>query len=342
MTSPDGSIVPILITVNERSGLTLWAPPWEDESGDEWQGFLGDGAKIVLFPSVDDLVEFIATNREHDLSDHPDWARVEKFTPAQLRPDEQHRYDLDAVYEWAAEDPTPATESSLADVVEIVLRIAEACEDGALSRLIGATPEYVELMYGEAGYTGRDGARAWSDLGDTIAATWERALRRVEQWLDWRGQFDGGADLDEEDADTFWDRIGARPIEIVINEDDIVLTMRAVIDDEAVFLGSDGDLAVFAEAETLAEFCRDADEHELVKLEWWDDVRDADDEAFVPDEGDSFDLSAPTPAGAELLRELSDFCELDADADFLDAPVIDTAAWNDLVAELVTCFDRQD
>lgn len=340
MTSPDGSIVPILITLNERSGLTLWAPPWEDENGDEWQGFLGDGAKIVLFPSVDDLVEFIATNDEHDLSDHPDWSRVQKFTPAQLRPDDEHRYDLDAVYEWAAEDPTPVTESELADVVEMVLRIAEACEDGALSRLIGATPEYVELMHGEAGYTGREGARAWSDLGDIIAATWERALRRVEQWLDWRGEF-ADSTLDQEDTTAFWDRVGARPIELVVSDADIVLTMRAVIDDEAVFLGADGGLNVFAEAEDLAEFCRDADEHELVKLEWWDEVRDADDEAFVPDEADSYDLSAPSPAGADLLRELSDFCELDADAAFLDQPVIDARSWDGLVAELVTCFDRR-
>ena len=126
-----------------------------------------------------------------------------------------------------------------------------------------------------------------------------------------------------------------------MNDDDFVLTMRAVIDDEAVFLGTDGDLVVFNEVEDLAEYCRVAEEHELVKLEWWEDVRDADDEAFVPDESDSFDLSAPSPSGADLLRELSDFCELEADADFLDAPTIDPVAWDDLVRELVTCFDRR-
>lgn len=345
MTSPDGSIVPIQLTLDERSGFTLWAPPWEDEDGEEWQGFLGDGSKIILFPSVDALAEFIATTPEHDLSDHPGWAGVQRFTLAQLRPEEQHRYDLDAVYEWAAEDPTPATESALADVVEIVLRIAEACEDGALSRLVGATPEYVELMDGDAGYTGREGARAWSDLGDTIASTWERALRRVEQWLDWRGDFVDVAGSDsgtDPGTASFWERVGARPVEIVVDDDDFVLTMRAVIDDEAVFLGTDGDLLVFAEVEDLAEYCRGADEHELVKLEWWDDVRDAEDEAFVPDEAESYDLTSASPAGAELLRELTEFCELDADADFLDDPIIDADAWTDLVAELVTCFDRRD
>ena len=48
----DAAIVPITLTVNGRIGLTLYAPPWEDEDGEEWQGFLGDGAKILLYPGV--------------------------------------------------------------------------------------------------------------------------------------------------------------------------------------------------------------------------------------------------------------------------------------------------
>src|SRR3954453_5511066 len=107
MTSPDGAIVPITLTLDESTGLTLWAPPWEDEDGDEWQGFVGNGAKILLFPGVDELAEFIAEGGENDLSDHPGWPAVQKLTPAQLRPREDNRYDLDAVYEWAAEEPTP-------------------------------------------------------------------------------------------------------------------------------------------------------------------------------------------------------------------------------------------
>ena len=348
MTSPAGSIVPIQITLGERTGITLWAPPWEDADGDEWQGFLGDGAKIVMFPSADDLFEFIATHAEHDLSDHPDWPRVQKLTPAQLRPDSEHRYDLEAVYEWAAEDPTPVNESQLANVVEMVLRIAEACEDGALSRLIGATPEYAELVNGDEGYTGREGARAWSDLGDTIAGSWDRALRRVAQWLDWRGDFGAVARTPEPDAelDPEWERIGAKPIELIFSDTDIVLTVRAVIDDEPVFLGSDGEIAVFIEPENLARYCRDAEQHELVKLEFWDDVANLDDEAFVPQDDDSFDLGQPSMQAAAVLQELAAFLELDADASFLanarTDDDLDAATWAALVAELHTCLDRRD
>ncbi|MEP6852814.1 MAG: hypothetical protein ABJA87_09190 [bacterium] len=347
MTAPDGSIVPIRLTLNERSGLTLWAPPWEDEDGEQWLGFLGDGAKIVLFPSAEDLAEFVATTPEHDLSDHPGWPVVQNFTPAQFRPAEDNRYDLDAAYEWAAEDPTPATESQLANVVEMVLRIAEACEDGGLRRLIGATPEYADLMEGEGTYTGREGSKAWTALGDTIASTWERALRRVETWLDWRGDFedvDGdAADADADaDAQSLWARVGARPIELVLAGDDIVLTVRGEIEDKAVFLGADGDLDVFLEPEDLAEYARRAEEHDLIRLEFWDDVRDAEDEAFVPEEEDSYDLTMPTARGAQLLRDLADFLDLDADIDFLDHATVDQDEWDALIEEVASCFDRQD
>ena len=72
MASPlDASIVPITLTVNGRIGLTLYAPPWEDEDGEQWQGFLGDGAKIVLFPNATELGKFIASDDENNLSDHP-------------------------------------------------------------------------------------------------------------------------------------------------------------------------------------------------------------------------------------------------------------------------------
>ena len=349
MTAPNGSIIAIQLTLDERTGVTLWAPPWTDEDGEEWQGFLGDGAKIIMFPGVDELFEFIATSSDNDLSDHPGWEAVTRLTPAQLRPAEDNRYDLEGVYEWAAGDPDPATESSLANVVEMVLRIGEACDDGALRRLIGATPEYADLVNGDEGYTGREGAKAWSELGDVIADTWERALRRVAQWLDWRGDFPEAGEHDDlapgdddDELDEIWARINARPIEIVLPDDLVVLTVRGEVEDEVVFLGEDGVIEVFEEAEDLAEFCRTAKEHELTHLEFWADLRRADDEAFVPTASDSYDLVEPSAAGAELLHELAEFLDLEADAGFLDDDPIDRDAWDALVDEVATCLDQDD
>ncbi len=94
MTSAlDAAIVPITLTVNGRTGVTLFAPPWEDADGEEWMGFLGDGAKILLYPSAEELAAFIASGAEHDLSDHPTWGRVARLTSSDLEPSEEDDYD---------------------------------------------------------------------------------------------------------------------------------------------------------------------------------------------------------------------------------------------------------
>ena len=140
MTSSAAAIVPITLTVNGRTGLTLWAPPWEDEDGEEWHGFLGDGAKILLYPNATDLAAFIASGDENDLSDHPGWGQVLKSTPAQLRPDSEEHYDLGGVYEWATGELDSVHVSALANVVDMVAKIADCCDDGALRRLVEGTP----------------------------------------------------------------------------------------------------------------------------------------------------------------------------------------------------------
>ena len=158
----DAAIVPIMLTINDRTGITLWAPPWEDDDGEEWQGFLGDGAKILLYPSVAELAAFIASGEENDLSDHPGWGQVLKATPEQLRPDGSSQYDLDQVYEWAAGEPDPVHVSALADVVDMVGKIADCCDDGALRRLVEDTPEYAELVDEDVSYQGKDGRKRWN------------------------------------------------------------------------------------------------------------------------------------------------------------------------------------
>jgi hypothetical protein len=350
-SSPDAAIIPITLAVNGRIGLTLWAPPWEDEDGEQWQGFLGDGAKILLYPNARALAEFIASGEENDLSDHPAWGFVQRLTPDQLRPDGEDAYNLDLVYEWAAGEPDPVHVSSLANVVDMVAKIADCCDDGALRRLVENTPAYEELVDEDVSYQGKEGHKRWNELGDTIADSWERAIGRVESWLSWRGDFSDN-DLD---AETVWDRIGAEPIEIVL-PNATYLTVRGEVtqdaeddDTEVAFLGVDDTVAVFADAAGLAQYCRTAEEHELHKLEWWSELEDiTDDDVFAPALDASYDLRTPSTRGADLLRELARFCGLDADTAALDeaeesgAKSIDRNDWNDLVAEVQTCLEPQD
>lgn len=349
MTSSHAPIVPILLTVNGRTGLTLYAPPWEDEEGDEWQGFLGDGAKILLYPSSAELAAFITSGQENDLSDHPGYGQVLKATPDELRPSGDDHYDLDAVYEWAGDEPDPVHVSALANVVDMVGRIADCCDDGALRRLIEGTPEYAELVDEEITYQGRDGRKRWNDLGDTIADSWDRAISRVESWLSWQGDFTS-TEFGEEES--LWQRIGAEPIKIVL-PDVTYLTVRGDVPVdasgeavEAAFLGGQDTVAVFTEVANLARYCRTAKAHRLVKLEWWGELADEEnDDAFAPQEDATYDLRKPSPPGATLLRELVEFCDLEPDAqllELLDSPSIDRDDWRELISEVQTCFRRED
>ena len=344
-SSLDASIIPITLTVNGRVGLTLWAPPWEDDDGEQWQGFLGDGSKILLYPSVRELAAFIASGVDNDLSDHPAWGRVQKLTPDQLRPGGEDAYDLDAVYEWAAGEPDPVHVSALANVVDMVAKIADACDDGALRRLVENTPAYELLVDEDNSYQGKDGRRHWNELGDTIAETWERAIGRVDGWLSWQGDFSNS----ELDAETIWDHVGAEPIEIRLPEA-TYLTVRGYVspdaedaETEAAFLGYGDTVVVFTEVADLAHYCRTATEHELHKLEWWEELAEVEqDSVFAPGEDGVFDLRKPNAAGAELLRELVVFCNLDADTTVLDRPAVDRDDWRELVTQVQSCFEPRD
>ncbi len=363
MTSAlNASIVPITLTVNGKTGLTLWAPPWEDAEGEEWQGFLGDGSKILMFPGTRELAEFIAPGDENDLSDHPAWLGITKLTADQLRPGGDDAYDLDEVYTWAAGEPDPIHVSALANVVDMVGKIAECCDDGALRSLVIGTPAYEELVDDDVSYHGREGRKRWAELGDIIADTWERAIGRVDQWLSWQGDFDST----ELEAETIWDRVGAEPIKIVL-EDATYLTVRGYgartgediatmaeedpdlrsEEDEVLFLGSDGNVVVFHHEAGLAEYCRGATEHELARLERWSELADDDDDSiYTPTAEFTYDLTKPSESALDLVAELLDFCDLDADLDLLgdisNAAKIDRKAWSTVVAEIATCLIPED
>ncbi|MGY1693566.1 hypothetical protein ACI780_01540 [Geodermatophilus sp. SYSU D00814] len=127
------SIVPIALILDDRTGYTLWAPPWE-EDGEEWQAFLGtsegDTATVHLFPTPAALAAFCRTATDHDLADHPVWPVVAELGAADLTPDDDHRYDLDGVYDIAAENPDRWAVEELAATVDIVSRLAECLDTG--------------------------------------------------------------------------------------------------------------------------------------------------------------------------------------------------------------------
>jgi hypothetical protein len=212
------SIVPIALTLDDRTGYTLWAPPWE-EDGEEWQAFLGstvedpavedgdDGPRAVvhLFPSPAALAAFCRVNTDHDLADHPVWPVVAELGAADLTPDEDHRFDLDGVYDVVAENPDRWAVDELAATFDIVGRLAECCDAAgdededddehededetsfeATAELL-SRPEVGALRLGIEAFLGRDGEESWARLGTAVDELWEDVLEELDDHLDWTG-----------------------------------------------------------------------------------------------------------------------------------------------------------
>src|SRR4051794_38788309 len=212
------SIVPIALTLDDRTGYTLWAPPGE-EDGEEWQAFLGSTvdlpadindddpeppgptAVVHLFPSPAALAAFCRVNTDHDLADHPVWPVVAELGPADLTPDEDHRFDLDGVYDVVAENPDRWAVDELAATLDIVGRLAECCDTPAddeddedddetafenVAELV-SRPEVAALRLGIDAFLGRDGEEIWVRLGTAVDELWEDVLEELDDHLDWTG-----------------------------------------------------------------------------------------------------------------------------------------------------------
>ena len=78
-------IVPIRLGLTKGDLYTLWAPRWRDE-GDEWEAFLGKDEDLYAFESVADLVAFVRTNSDNDLTDHPAWQKITEANAHSLDP----------------------------------------------------------------------------------------------------------------------------------------------------------------------------------------------------------------------------------------------------------------
>ncbi|HEY6745029.1 MAG TPA: hypothetical protein VI357_04850 [Mycobacteriales bacterium] len=201
MTSAaDASVVPIRLTLDGRTGVTLWATPWE-EDGEEWQAFLGAGQHVLLFGTTEEMVEHLRSGEENDLTDHPRWKDLLRLTPAELEPDEDYVFDLDGAYELALSDPDPYTVSELSDLVDLVQRVAEVCDDGTLLKLVEQTPEFAALLSDDASFSGAEGDERWTAVGAVVERSWERLLERFSRLVEWRGE-PVLADSEDEDDDS--------------------------------------------------------------------------------------------------------------------------------------------
>jgi hypothetical protein len=375
------SIVPIALTLDDRTGYTLWAPPWE-EDGEEWQAFLGttvdDTARVHLFPTPATLAAFCRTSTDHDLADHPVWPVVAGLGAADLTPDDDHRYDLDGVYDIAAENPDRWAVEELAATIDIVSRLAECLDTGddeddendededdendedeqfeAVAELV-AKPEIGSLGLGVEAFVGRSGEDAWAGVGGVLDELWEDVVEELTEHLDWTGagtanleDYPSASEVEEvgpeelpddvvpvDDGEParatavsgadegtpgvrtiargsridaapaavaaaaeFWEAVGILPVEVVVPEGAGV-TLRCYVEDEARFLGRDGEIYLFERPADLTRFSAGNEEHDLTEIASWPEVADTATPP-LPAEQDRYDLTEL----AEVLSEVAD------------------------------------
>jgi hypothetical protein len=332
--SGEASVVPIALTLSEKTGYTVWAPPWE-EDGEEWQAFLGADGKVWLFEDLNDLEATLRSRVENDLSDHPGWPMLQTLPAEQLRPDEDYRYDLDAVPELTEADADAEVVEQVTDAIDMVERIAECCDNGTLLKLL-EQPGFADLLgFAEAEDDLDDededdlddededdddeddeiedeGDDAWAEIGSAVRTAWPGLLTKLAECVSWRtaedlpevedeeveAAADGAREDDDEEADVaFWSEVGIMPIELTMPSG-TGYTLRCYVDDRPRFLGTDMTVDVFRSKDGLVAFCQNEDQHDLADLETWAEVREAEELDVSPPAGERFDL---TEVDAQLI-----------------------------------------
>ncbi|WP_153505294.1 hypothetical protein [Cumulibacter manganitolerans] len=266
-------IIPIALVLDERTGYTLWAPPWE-EDGEVWQAFLGQDDKILLFDTPGQLAQFIRDEDDHDLADHPDWDEWEDVDAFELVPDDDHVYDLDGVYELVASAPDRWSVRDLGRTLSIVDSIAQCCDEDILEPVADA-PELSMVADGPGAFAGRGGDRAWDKVAIAISGQWEAVCERISEWIDWRDPVDLDDDLARAQREIDASVVPVDDPEALIDAEDDVRD-----DDE------DDDYLNERDARLKADLSDDEDDLD----EDEDDVDDEDDDEDGDDDEDEDDV----------------------------------------------------
>lgn len=307
-------IIPIELGLPQGDLVTLWAPRWR-EDGEEWEAFLGDEEDLYAFPDAAHLAAFVRTAEQHDLIDHPAWHVVPALNVPELIPDDDHSYDLVGVPELVAEEPDSWTIGELSEIVGIVRSLADVCELDEVHEVLDATEGFSLLEQGRLPFTGREGERLWTDLSEAVSEKWDTVLDAIDSLVtvpdvdaatleqtaeelaafhEESAEAEAGVNADNEDleavdSDTesdsdedeeeegpvgFWAEVGIDPVKIVTAEREY-FTLRCYLDDEPIFLGTDGEIEVFTSEKALARQLADGKqfaETDLAEVSTWQEV----------------------------------------------------------------------
>ena len=171
--------MPIGLTLDERDVFTLYAPRWRD-ARDEWEAFLGKDDDLYAFDSVADLVAFVRTNTDNDLTDHPEWEKLTSASAHKLDPGDDKRFDLIDVYELLAEKPTAESIERLAGTLAIASAIGSVCELPAISKFFNGNPVLGGVSGGIDNFSGKTGLRRWDEIGAVVGKGWDKVVDAID------------------------------------------------------------------------------------------------------------------------------------------------------------------
>ncbi|OBF11587.1 primosomal protein [Mycobacterium sp. 852002-10029_SCH5224772] len=172
-------LVPIRLSLSAGDRYTVWAPRWRD-SGDEWEAFLGKDEDLFVFESVADLVAFVRSDTDNDLTDHPAWKELTSAHAHDFEPAAGKQFDLVAVEELVSEKPTEDSVAALAGTLAIVSSIGSVCELAAVSKFFNGNPSLGTVSGGLEHFNGRAGGKRWHAIAEVIGRSWDDVLGAID------------------------------------------------------------------------------------------------------------------------------------------------------------------
>jgi hypothetical protein len=173
-------IVPIRLGLTKGDLYTLWAPRWRD-AGDEWEALLGKDEDLYGFESVADLVAFIRTNSDNDLTDHPAWDALTEANAHRFDPPDERQYDLIGVEELLAEKPNEESVATLHRTLAIVSSVGSVCELPAVTKFFNGNPVLGSLGAGMDHFNGRSGRKRWAEIAAVVGRSWDKVVDAIDE-----------------------------------------------------------------------------------------------------------------------------------------------------------------
>ncbi|AKS35527.1 hypothetical protein [Mycolicibacterium goodii] len=173
-------IVPVRLGLTKGDLYTLWAPRWRD-AGEEWEAFLGKDEDLFAFETVADLVAFVRTNSDNDLTDHPAWEKLTEANAHRLDPAEDRRYDLVGVPEVVAEKPTEDAVEALRGTLAVAASIGSVCDLAAVNKFFNGNPVLSNVGGGIEAFGGRAGRKRWAEIEAVILRGWDGVVDAIDE-----------------------------------------------------------------------------------------------------------------------------------------------------------------